>query len=183
MEKHCYAEDIVIEDNNSYIYNLILVQWLFFNYMLISIMYCVVFAIVQIVIFLYLDTQDLWGDKSNNNNANDNKNNDDNDNKNNNDNNNKNNKNNNDNNDNNDNNNSNKNNNDDNDNNNDKHNNYNNNNNDKNDKNNNNDNNYNSGYNEIPWKKHTYTLYHANRQYVNLRGKVWGDKLVLQTWS
>ena len=52
VEEHYYAEDVVIENDNSYICNLILVQWLFVNYMLFPIMYCVVFAIVQNVIFM-----------------------------------------------------------------------------------------------------------------------------------
>ena len=51
VKEHCYTEDVVIEDN-SYICNVILVQWLFVNYMLFPIMYCVVFAIVQNVIFM-----------------------------------------------------------------------------------------------------------------------------------
>ena len=52
VEEHYYAEDVVIENDNSYICDLILVQWLFVNYMLFPIMYCAVFAIVQNVIFM-----------------------------------------------------------------------------------------------------------------------------------
>ena len=50
-EEQCYVEDVVIEDNNSYICNLMLVQWLYISSILFPIMYCVVFAIVQNVIF------------------------------------------------------------------------------------------------------------------------------------
>ena len=52
VEEHCYAENPLVENNNSYICNLIIVQWLFVNYMLFPIMYCVVVAIVHNVIFM-----------------------------------------------------------------------------------------------------------------------------------
>lgn len=50
MEKQYYLKDVVVEDDNSHIYNLILVSWLHVNSMSFPIIYCVVFDIVQNVI-------------------------------------------------------------------------------------------------------------------------------------